>query len=228
VDTVGKRNTGTSITFVPDPQYFDSPKFSVVRVTHKLRAKAEMCSRLRISFKDEIADKNSEWNNEDGLTDYLKAATEDTLTVPQEPFVGTMAGGQEAVDWAVQSTPERAETIAESYVNLIPTIQGGTHVNGLRTGLLEALRNFCEFRNLLPRGVKLTPDDIWDQCSHVLSFKMSDPQFSGQTKERLSSREAAAFVSGIVKDAFSLWLNQHTDIAEALAELFISNAQRRL
>ncbi|GAA3946939.1 DNA topoisomerase IV subunit B [Allohahella marinimesophila] len=228
VDTVGKRNTGTSINFVPDPQYFDSPKFSVSRLKHNLRAKAVLCSGLRITFKNEIDNETIEWHYEDGLTDYLKSSTEDTVTVPQEPFVGSMAGGQEAVDWAVQWTPERAETIAESYVNLIPTIQGGTHVNGLRTGLLEALRNFCEFRNLLPRGVRLAPDDIWDRCCYVLSVKLADPQFSGQTKERLSSRECATFVAGVVKDAFTLWLNQHVSEGEALAQMVIEQAQRRL
>jgi len=132
------------------------------------------------------------------------------------------------VDWAVQWLPEGGEPTTESYVNLIPTAQGGTHVNGLRTGLLEAMREFCEFRNLLPRGVKLTPEDIWDRCCYVLSSKLEDPQFSGQTKERLSSREAAPFVSGVAKDAFSLWLNQHTGEAEKLAELCISNAQTRM
>lgn len=132
------------------------------------------------------------------------------------------------MDWALQWLPDGGELTQESYVNLIPTTQGGTHVNGLRTGLLEALREFCEFRNLLPRGVKLAPDDIWEKCCFVLSSKLADPQFSGQTKERLSSREAAAFVSGVVKDAFSLWLNQHTEDAEQLAELCINNAQRRL
>ena len=148
--------------------------------------------------------------------------------LPAEPFIGTFAAENEAVDWAVQWLPEGGELVQESYVNLIPTPQGGTHVNGMRTGLLEALREFCEFRNLLPRGVKLAPDDIWDRCSFVLSSKLADPQFSGQTKDRLSSREVAAFVSGIVKDSFSLWLNQHTEDADKLAELCIFAAQRRM
>jgi topoisomerase-4 subunit B len=124
--------------------------------------------------------------------------------------------------------PEGGELLAESYVNLIPTPQGGTHVNGLRTGLLEALREFCEFRNLLPRGIKLAPEDLWDRCAYVLSSKLADPQFSGQTKERLSSREAAAFVSGVAKDSFSLWLNRHVEDAEKLAQFCISNAGKRL
>jgi topoisomerase-4 subunit B len=228
VDSCGKRNTGTLVRFQPDPQYFDSIKFSVPRLKHVLRAKAVLCAGLEVSFKDENTGETDTWCYEDGLQDYLQGATKGWEVVPIEPFVGSFAAETEAVDWAVQWLPEGGELTQESYVNLIPTAQGGTHVNGFRTGLLDAMREFCEFRNLLPRGVKLTPDDVWDKCSFVLSSKLADPQFSGQTKERLSSREAAAFVSGIVKDAFSLWVNQHTEDAERLAELFISNAQRRL
>ena len=228
IDTVGKRNTGTRVHFVPDPQYFDSINFSVPRLLHVLRAKAVLCPGLRVTFLDEKKKEKEEWYYEDGLTDYLVSATEGYTTVPTEPFTGSFSGSSEAADWAVQWLPEGGELVTESYVNLIPTAQGGTHVNGLRTGLLDAMRDFCEIRSLLPRGVKLTPDDIWERCSYVLSSKLEDPQFSGQTKERLSSREAAAFVAGVAKDAFSLWLNQHTADAEALAELCISNAQRRL
>ncbi|MBQ0806390.1 MAG: type IIA DNA topoisomerase subunit B, partial [Porticoccus sp.] len=181
-----------------------------------------------VTFKDEASGETDVWCYEDGLEDYLRGATTGWETVPVEPFIGSFASESEAVDWAVQWLPQGGELTQESYVNLIPTTQGGTHVNGFRTGLLDAMREFCEFRNLLPRGVKLTPDDVWDKCAYVLSSKLVDPQFSGQTKERLSSRQAAAFVSGIVKDSFSLWVNQHTEDAEQLAELFISNAQRRL
>ena len=228
IDTCGKRNTGTEVRFSPNPKYFDSAKFSIPRLKHVLRAKAVLCSGLKVIFKDETGDASEEWYYEDGLTDYLLSSTRDWETLPQEPFVGTFSSHNEAVDWAVQWLPEGGEPTTESYVNLIPTAQGGTHVNGLRTGLLEAMREFCEFRNLLPRGVKLTPEDIWDRCCYVLSSKLEDPQFSGQTKERLSSREAAPFVSGVAKDAFSLWLNQHTGEAEKLAELCISNAQTRM
>ncbi|MEW9798420.1 DNA topoisomerase IV subunit B [Alteromonas sp. CYL-A6] len=229
VDTCGKRNTGTRVHFWPDPQYFDSAKFSVSRLVHNLRAKAVLCPGLQIRFDNKISGETTEWYYEDGLRDYLYQAVKDFETLPQDtPFVGTFSGNHEAADWAVMWLPEGGELTTESYVNLIPTAQGGTHVNGLRQGLLESMREFCEFRNLLPRGVKLTPDDIWDRCAYILSTKMQDPQFAGQTKERLSSRQASAFVSGVVKDAFSLWLNQHTDIAEALAEMCISNAQRRL
>ena len=228
VDSCGKRNTGTRVHFVPDPQYFDSVNFSVPRLQHVLRAKAVCCPGLRVTFLDVKKKEKEEWYYEDGLTDYLMAATDGFTTLPAAPFTGSFSGAAEAADWAVQWLPEGGELITESYVNLIPTAQGGTHVNGLRTGLLDAMRDFCELRSLLPRGVKLTPDDIWDRCSYVLSSKLEDPQFSGQTKERLSSREAAAFVAGVAKDAFSLWLNQHTADAEALAEMCISNAQRRM
>jgi topoisomerase-4 subunit B len=228
VGSCGKRNTGTALTFTPDPQYFDSVNFSVSRLRHVLRAKAVLCPGLRVKFKDEKKDETEEWYFEDGLKDYLADATIDFPVIPEEPFVGSFSGSNEGVDWAVQWLPEGGDITAESYVNLIPTIQGGTHVNGMRTGLLDAMREFCELRSLLPRGVKLAPDDIWERCCYVLSSKIGDPQFSGQTKERLSSREAAAFVSGIVKDAFSLWLNQHTEEAEKLAELCIANAQGRL
>ncbi|MCX2979898.1 DNA topoisomerase IV subunit B [Halieaceae bacterium IMCC14734] len=228
IDSCGQRNTGTAVKFTPNPKYFDSINFSVPRLKHVLRAKAVLCPKLRVKFKDEAKNETEEWYYEDGLTDYLMDATIDFPVVPEHPFVGSFSGSTEAVEWAIQWMPEGGEVIAESYVNLIPTAQGGTHVNGLRTGLLDAMRDFCEIRNLLPRGVKLTPDDIWDRCAYVLSSKLEDPQFSGQTKERLSSREAAAFVSGVSKDAFSLWLNQHTEEAESIAELCINRAQTRL
>ena len=228
IDSCGKRNTGTALTFTPDAQYFDSVNFSVSRLRHVLRAKAVLCPGLRVKFKYEKKGESDEWYYEDGLTDYLADATIDFPVIPEQPFVGSFSGSIEGVDWAVQWLPEGGEVIAESYVNLIPTALGGTHVNGMRTGLLDAMREFCELRSLLPRGVKLTPDDIWDRCCYVLSSKLEDPQFSGQTKERLSSRQAAAFVSGVAKDAFSLWLNQHTEEAEKLADMCINNAQSRL
>lgn len=228
IGTVGQKNTGTKIRFWPDPSYFDTPKFSVSSLKHVLRAKAVLCPRLKVTFTDKIAGEKEEWYFEDGLKDYLEENLREFEMLPSEPFVGDLGGNREAASWAVVWLPEGGDSITESYVNLIPTAQGGTHVNGFRGGLLESIREFCEFRNLLPRGVKLAPEDIWDKCSYVLSVKMQDPQFSGQTKERLSSRECAAFVSGIVKDSFSLWLNQHTDVGEMLAEMAINNAQKRL
>ncbi|OFE13010.1 DNA topoisomerase IV subunit B [Pseudohongiella acticola] len=232
IGTVAKRQTGTILRFLPDEKYFDSSKVSIVRLKHVLRAKAVLCSGLRVVFIDNTVDEDKsqseEWLYQDGLIDYLLQGTGDSITLPVEPFNGEMKGNDEGVDWAVLWLPEGGELLQESYVNLIPTAQGGTHVNGLRTGLLDAMREFCEFRNLLPRGVKLTPEDIWDRCSYVVSTKMKDPQFSGQTKERLSSRQCAVFVAGVVKDAFSLWLNQHTADAEQLAEMCINNAQSRM
>ena len=228
VDTCGKRNTGTGIRFIPNPQYFDSANFSLSRLSHVLRAKAVLCPGLKVTLLDEKKKEKTEWYYEDGIADYLADATIDFPVIPEAPFTCNFQGETEAVDWAIQWLPEGGDLITESYVNLIPTAQGGTHVNGLRSGLLEAIREFCELRSLLPRGVKLTAEDIWDRCAYVLSSKLQDPQFSGQTKERLSSREAAGFVSGVAKDAFGLWLNQHTSEAELLAEMCINRAQARL
>ncbi|WP_223668533.1 DNA topoisomerase IV subunit B [Kangiella shandongensis] len=228
VGEVGKRNTGTSVKFWPDPQYFDSPKFSISKLKHLLKAKAILCPGLKVVFDNKSSGEKDEWHYEDGLTDYLLEQSGDFEKLPEEPFVGSLAGDTEAVDWAFFWLPEGGECLAESYVNLIPTPQGGTHVNGMRNGLLEAMREFCEFRNLLPRGVKLTADDVWERISYVLSVKLDDPQFSGQTKERLSSRQCATFVAGTVKDAFSLWLNQNSVIGDALAEKAISNAHKRM
>lgn len=227
---VAKDETGTRIRFWPDKKFFDSEKFSVSSLKHVLRAKAVLCSGMHVSFIDEKTKKNSEeWYFEEGLQAYLMDGLgKKAEVIPDTPFIGEMAGNEESVDWALVWVPEGPESIAESYVNLIPTAQGGTHVNGLRTGLTEALREFCEFRNLIPRGVKLSPEDVWDKVSYVLSVKLLDPQFSGQTKERLSSRECSAFVSGIVKDSFTLWLSQNVEQAEQIAELAINNAQNRM
>jgi topoisomerase-4 subunit B len=228
--TVGKKNTGTSVRFWPDTSFFDAPKFLVSRLRHVLRAKAVLCPGLVVTFEDlSGAEKqNDRWCYEDGLNSYLANAMTDVPCVPAKPFVGHFADETQEVDWALMWQLEPAEVIAESYVNLIPTAQGGTHVNGLRSGLLDALREFCEFRSLLPRGVKLSAEDIWERCSYVLSVKLQDPQFSGQTKERLSSRQCAGFVAGAVKDSFSLWLNHHIEDGEKIAELAINNAQSRL
>jgi topoisomerase-4 subunit B len=225
---VGQRNTGTTIRFWPDKKYFDSDKFSVTKLKHVLRAKAVLCPGLEVVFHDEKSKEKVSWQYEDGLCDYLVEAIGKALKEPEEPFIGHMQAETEAVDWALVWLPEGGEAVAESYVNLIPTVQGGTHVNGLRSGLADAVRDFCEFRKLLPRGVKITPEDVWDKVSYILSLKHHDPQFSGQTKERLSSRECAAFVSGVVKDAFSSWLNQHPEAGERIAMLAVNNAQNRL
>ncbi|MDX2503584.1 MAG: DNA topoisomerase IV subunit B, partial [Gammaproteobacteria bacterium] len=230
---VGKRNTGTMVRFWPDKQYFDSIKFSVARLKHALRAKAVLCPGLEISYRDENSGETEHWFYENGLSDYLLDALEQRESIPELPFTGHMEGNNEQAQWAVlwldkEGAAGDGTPVTESYANLIPTPQGGTHVNGLRTGLTEAIREFCEFRNLLPRGVKITPDDVWDSCCYILSVKLLDPLFSGQTKERLSSRECAAFVSGVVKDAFGLWLNQHTEDGERLADQVIRRANQRI
>jgi len=226
--TCGRRNSGTRVHFWPTPSYFDFENFSISKLVYLLRAKAVLCPGLKIKFVNKQTDEVLEWFYESGLTDYLTSSIKGALMLPEEPFVGSLKGNLEAVDWAITWLPEGGEYLNESYVNLIPTPLGGTHVNGFRQGLLDSMREFCEFRNLIPRGIKLTPEDIWDRSSFILSVKMQDPQFAGQTKEKLSSRQSAAFVSGIVRDAFSLWLNTHTDQAEALAEMCINNAQKRL
>lgn len=228
VGAVGRRNTGTSVRFWPDGKYFDSARFSVSRLKHVLKAKAVLCPGLTISFLDKNSGERLEWFYEDGLRSYLADAVNEWERLPAEPFCGNHVGEGERVEWALLWLPEGGVSIQESYVNLIPTSQGGTHVNGLRQGLLDAMRDFCEFRNLLPRGVKLAPEDIWERINFVLSLKMQEPQFSGQTKERLSSRQAANFVGGVIKDAFSLWLNANAEQGMQLAEMVIEQAGRRL
>ncbi|MGP1924304.1 MAG: DNA topoisomerase IV subunit B [Arsenophonus sp. NEOnobi-MAG3] len=228
IGSCAKRTSGTCVRFWPDSHFFDDPRFSISRLVHILKAKAVLCPGIEILFKDKINNTDQTWRYNDGLTDYLMEAVNGLVTLPEKAFVGNFTGQIEMLNWALLWLPEGGELLTESYVNLIPTSQGGTHVNGLRQGLLDVMREFCEYRNLLPRGVKLTGDDIWERCAYVLSVKMQDPQFAGQTKERLSSRQSAAFVSGVIKDAFSLWLNQNVQEAEQLAELTISSAQRRL
>ncbi|MCM2132108.1 DNA topoisomerase IV subunit B [Larsenimonas rhizosphaerae] len=227
IGTCAKRVTGTVVRFWPEAAYFDTPRVSVSRLSHLLRAKAVLCPGLKVTLIDS-AGTETVWQFEDGLRDYLSQATDGFEVVPSSPFMGAFEDEAHAVDWAIQWLPEGGEALMESYVNLIPTPLGGTHVNGFRSGLVDALREFCDYRGLLPKNVKLTGDDIWERCAFVLSVKMHDPQFAGQTKERLSSRSVAAFVSAVVKDAFSLWLNEHTAEAEAIAEMVISAAQRRM
>lgn len=228
VDTCGQKRTGTRVHFMPDAHFFDSGRILLSRLRHVLKAKAVLCPGLTVRLKDEEQNQQDEWCYADGLSDYLSEATRQLDPLPSAPFTGSLAAETAAVDWAVQWLPEVGEGLMESYVNLIPTAQGGTHVNGFRTGLLEAMRDYCEFRNLLPRGLRLAPEDIWERCHYVLSVKLRDPQFSGQTKERLSSREMASFVTSVVRDAFSLWLNQHTEAGDQLAEWVIHAASRRL
>ncbi len=228
IGSVGKRNTGTTVKFKPDAQFFDTIKFSVSKLRHNLRSKAVLCPGLEINFYNEIDDTTDKWIYKEGLKDYLSMALDGLDCLPVTPFVVDFASDEQQLNCSLAWTEYNTNVVAESYVNLIPTTNGGTHVNGLRSGLTDALKEFCEFRSLLPKNIKLTPDDVWQKIAYVLSIKMLDPQFSGQTKERLSSRESAGFVTNVVKDAFSLWLNQHTSVAEKIAELAIMNAQARL
>ena len=228
IGEIGKRNTGTLIKFTPNNKYFDSVKFSISQLRHNLRSKAVLCPGLEINFDNQMDNTKDKWLYQDGITDYLQASLDGLECLPSIPFVTSFKSKEDQLDCALTWTENNTNITTESYVNLIPTIGGGTHVNGLRSGLTDALKEFCEFRNLIPKNIKLTPDDVWQKIAFVLSIKILDPQFSGQTKERLSSRECASFVSGVVKDSFSLWLNQHTDIAEKIAELAILNAQSRL
>ena len=227
VGSVAKRATGTRVRFWADPKYFDSPKISLAKLKHVLRAKAVLCPGLTVKLLDEASGERMEWFYEDGLRDYLRSMLNGRDYLPPELFLTSLKREHEALDVALAWVPE-GELVQESYVNLIPTPQHGTHVNGLRSGLTEALREFCDFRNLLPRGVKLAPEDVWDRLSFVLSSKLSDPQFSGQTKERLSSRSAAAFTESALHDAFSLFLNQHVELGERIAQIAIERAQVRL
>jgi topoisomerase-4 subunit B len=228
VGSVGQRNTGTTLRFWPDPKFFDSDKFSVPQLKHTLKAKAVLCPGLRVRFHNEATGERDEWFYSGDLGAYLIEELGAVERLPPEPIAARREAEEDAVDYAIAWTPDTKETIAESYVNLIPTIEGGTHVNGLRSGVAQAVREFCEFRNVMPRGVKLTPEDVWLSANYVLSVKMHEPQFAGQMKERLASRTAAPLVESYVRDSLSLWLHQHPDAGERIAQYAISNAQERL
>ena len=227
VGTVGQRNTGTTVRFWPDAQFFDSEKFSVPQLKHTLKAKAVLCPGLRISFANEATGEKDEWFYTGDLGAYLLEELADNARLPNEPITAAREGEGDAVSYALVWAPEAEATIGESYVNLIPTPEGGTHVNGLRAGVSQAVREFCEFRNLLPRGIKLTPEDVWDKANFVLSAKIREPQFAGQMKERLASRDAAGLVETFVRDSMALWLNRHPDAGERIAQFAIANAQER-
>lgn len=226
--TIPARQTGSTVRFWPDPAFFDTIQFSIPRLQHVLRAKAVLCPGLRTSFLEETSSVFTEWYFEKGLEAYFLEHLQTQVLLPEIPFIGSFEGETEAIEWIASWTPEHPEILTESYVNLIPTLQGGTHVNGFRMGLFDAMREFCEFRQLLPRGVKLSSDDIATHCNYVLSLKIQDPQFSGQTKERLTSRQSTTFVAGIVKDTFSLWLHEHPKVGECISEFIIQNALKRL
>ena len=225
--TVGQRNTGTTVRFWPDPQFFDSDKFSVPQLKHTLKAKAVLCPGLRISFTHEATGERDEWFYTGDLGAYLLEELGERERLPNEPIVALREGESDTVSYALAWAPGADSAIGESYVNLIPTPEGGTHVNGLRAGVAQAVREFCEFRNLVPRGIKLSPEDVWDRICYVLSVKIHEPQFAGQMKERLASRDAAALVEGFARDSMALWLNGHPDAGERIAQFAIANAQER-
>ncbi|HUY04281.1 MAG TPA: DNA topoisomerase IV subunit B [Rhodocyclaceae bacterium] len=227
IGTIPKKRSGTTLRFWPEAKYFDSPKISLGKLKHLLRAKAVLCAGLSVKLTDEASGETIEWHYEDGLRDYLRGELDGVEALPNELFVHHMARDVEGLEVALAWLPE-GELVQESYVNLIPTAQGGTHVNGLRTGLTTAIREFCDIRNLLPRGVKLAPEDVWERLAFVLSVRLQDPQFAGQTKERLSSRQTAGMVENVIHDAFSLWLNQHVEMGERIAQLAIERASARL
>jgi topoisomerase-4 subunit B len=228
INTVGARNTGTTIRFWPDPKFFDSDKFSVPQLKHTLKAKAVLCPGLRVRFTNEATGEKDEWFYSGDLGAYLLEELGATGYLPDEPISGKSEAASDTVDYALVWAPEAENVVAESYVNLIPTIEGGTHVNGLRSGVAQAVREFCEFRNLVPRGIKVAPEDVWQQACFVLSLKMHEPQFAGQMKERLGSRDAAALVEAYVRDSMALWLNRHPDAGERIAQFAIANAQERI
>ena len=227
VDSVGKKNTGTTIRFWPNESYFDSPKIKVKDLQHNLRAKAVLCPGLKIKFTDEVSGEKAEWEYKEGASEYLSEMLQNIECIPTIPFSGKANSDEQELEWSM-TWPERDyEGIQESYVNLIPTKHGGTHVSGFRTGLSESIKEFADYRNLLPRGVKLSPEDVWMGLSYVVSVRIEDPQFSGQTKEKLSSRSVAGFVTGLIKDAFTLWLNQHPEAGDQIVARAIENAQKR-
>jgi topoisomerase IV subunit B len=228
INSVGARNTGTTVRFWPDPKFFDSDKFSVPQLKHTLKAKAVLCPGLRVRFTNEATGEKDEWFYSGDLGAYLLEELGTTEYLPAEPISGKGEAANDAVDYALVWAPNVENVVAESYVNLIPTIEGGTHVNGLRSGVSQAVREFCEFRNLVPRGIKLAPEDVWEKACFVLSLKMQEPQFAGQMKERLSSRDAAALVESYARDSIALWLNRHPDAGERIAQFAIANAQERI
>ena len=225
---VRRESTGTTVRFKPAPQYFDTPRFSLPALLRLLRAKAVLCPGLEVVLREAGRDEPHRWYYETGLEDYLRESMQGTELLPANPFQGSLEGEREAVSWAVHWLPGGGETLTESYVNLVPTPQGGTHVNGLRLGLSTALREFCEARSLLPRRMRLVPEDIWRSCAYLLSVKLISPMFTGQTKQRLVSRECCAFVSGAVRDAFSHWLHGHVEMGERIVAIAIANARIRI
>jgi topoisomerase-4 subunit B len=228
VGDIGPRNTGTSISFVPDPQYFETIKIEKNTLKHLLKAKAVLCPGLTIEYQDDTKNEKLSWNYENGLMSYLSESSGDIELLLEESISCSKSGKNNALDFVLNwSTKPAKNLMNESYVNLIPTAQGGSHLNGFKAGLLESVKEFCEFRNLIPKGLKITADDVVQHSTFVISSKLTNPQFAGQTKERLDSKDHQAFVNSTTKDILSIWFNQHTEEGEKLAELAIASAQAR-
>ena len=229
VGDVGLRNTGTSIKFKPNPEYFESDKIKTNELKHLLKAKAVLCPGLTIYFHDESKKEKIKWFYEDGLKSYLEDQSDGIDLILSESIVSSNSSKDQEVEFVINWTSKPYKNkLDETYVNLIPTAQGGSHLNGFKSGLLDALKEFCEYRSLLPKGLKINADDVINNAIFVVSSKMQNPQFAGQTKERLDSKDHMTFVSGSTKDILSIWFNKHTEEGEKIAELAIISAQARV
>lgn len=229
IGEVGIRNTGTSITFKPNPEYFEDINVQIKSLKHLLKAKAVLCPGLTIEFINEKKSNDKEkWFFEDGLKSYLIESSEGSEFILEESILCSKEGNAQELEFAINWSPKLPKNkLDETYVNLIPTAQGGSHLNGFKSGLLESLKEFCEYRNLLPKGLKINSDDIINNAVFIVSSKLQNPQFAGQTKERLDSKDHMSFVSSTTKDVLSIWLNTHTEEGEKIAELAIISAQTR-
>ena len=228
VGEVGARNSGTIINFQPDPQYFETITVNTENLKHLLKAKAVLCPGLTIQYADEKKQEKISWNYENGLLSYLSESSDGIELLLDESISCSKLVKDNALDFVLNwSTQPVKNLMSESYVNLIPTAQGGSHLNGFKAGLLDSVKEFCEFRNLIPKGLKITADDVIQHSTFIVSSKLTNPQFAGQTKERLDSKEHQGFVSSTTKDVLSIWFNQHTEEGEKLAELAIASAQAR-
>ena len=228
IGDVGARNTGTTITFKPNDKYFESDQIKIKELKHVLKAKAVLCPGLTIDFHDEKKSEKIKWYFEDGLKSYLEDSSEGLDLILNESIVSSKDSKTQEVDFVINWTSKIIKNkLDETYVNLIPTAQGGSHLNGFKSGLLEAMKEFCEIRSFLPKGLKINADDVISNATFVVSSKLQNPQFAGQTKERLDSKDHMAFVSSSTKDIFSIWFNTHTEEGEQIAELAIAAAQSR-
>ena len=229
IGDVGATNSGTSIRFYPDKQYFETLNINKKSLKHLLKAKAVLCPGLQIDYFDEKKNERIKWIFDEGLSDYLDEFSGCNEKLLDETIILSKTSEDQALDVAVNWTEEVSNNLLkETFVNLIPTALGGSHLNGFKSGLLEAIKEFCDYRNLIPKGIKINSDDILANCIFVISSKLKNPQFAGQTKERLDSKDHMSFVSSSTKDSLSIWLNQHTEEGEKIADLAIAAAQKRI